>query len=57
LDVGVGARLRLRGRYYATLSGHAQVTQPHVAIHIVDEQVGSTGRPNLVANLMIGAWL
>jgi hypothetical protein len=56
-DAGVGARLRLLDRYYATLSGHAQVTQPHVAIHVVDEQVGSTGRPNLIANVMIGAWL
>ena len=57
VDAGVGARLRLVSRYYATLSGHVQVTQPRVAIHVVDEQVGSTGRPNLVANLMIGAWL
>jgi hypothetical protein len=57
VDAGAGARLRLVGRYYATLSGHVQVTQPRVAIHVVDEQVGSTGRPNLVANLMIGAWL
>jgi hypothetical protein len=47
----------LVSRYYATLSGHVQVTQPRVAIHVVDEQVGSTGRPNLAANLMLGAWL
>jgi hypothetical protein len=57
LDAGIGARLRLRGRYYATLSGHVQLTQPHVAIHVVDEQVGTTGRPNLIANFMLGAWL
>jgi hypothetical protein len=57
LDAGVGARLRLVGRYYATLSGHVQVMQPRVAIHVVDEQVAGTGRPNLVASVMIGAWL
>lgn len=57
LDAGLGARLRLVGRYYSTLTGHLQLAQPHVAIHAVDQEVGSTGRPNLVANLLIGAWL
>jgi len=56
-DAGAGARLRLPSRYYATLTGHVQLTQPHVSIHVVDEQIGSTGRPNLVANLTVGAWL
>lgn len=57
LDAGLGARLRLSGRYYSTLTGHLQLAQPHVAIHAVDQELGSTGRPNLVANLLIGAWL
>lgn len=57
LDVGAGASLRLPGRYYATLTGHLQMFQPHVAIHVVNEQIGSTGRPNLVANFLVGAWL
>jgi hypothetical protein len=56
-DAGLGARLRLAGRYYSTLTGHLQLAQPHVAIHVVDQELGSTGRPNLVANLLIGAWL
>jgi hypothetical protein len=57
LDAGAGGRLRLPGRYYATLSGHVQLTQPRVAIHVVDEELASSGRPNLVANLTIGTWL
>jgi hypothetical protein len=57
LDAGAGARLRLPHRYYATLTGHLQLAQPHVTIHVVDEQIGSTGRPNLAANLTVGAWL
>ena len=56
-DAGLGARLRLGGRYYSTLTGHLQLAQPHVAIHAVDQELGSAGRPNLVTNLMIGAWL
>jgi hypothetical protein len=57
LDAGVGARLRLPGRFYSTLTGHVQLVLPHVAIHIVDQQVASTGRPNLAGNLALGAWL
>lgn len=57
LDAGLGARLRLSGRFYSTLTGHVHLLQPHVAIHIVDRQVASTGRPNLAANLTLGAWL
>jgi hypothetical protein len=57
LDAGAGARWALPGRYYATLSGHVQVTQPRVTIYVVDDRIASTGRPSLVANLMVGAWL
>jgi hypothetical protein len=57
LDAGLGARLRLPGRFYSTLTGHVHLLMPHVAIHVVDQQVASTGRPNLAANLTLGAWL
>ncbi|RYZ07431.1 MAG: hypothetical protein EOO73_12315 [Myxococcales bacterium] len=57
LDAGAGARFLLPAGYFATLSGHLQLAQPRVAIHVLDERVGSTGRPSLVANLMVGAWL
>jgi hypothetical protein len=57
LDLGLGARLRLRGRFYSTLTGHVHLLQPHIAVHVVDQQIASTGRPNLAANLTLGAWL
>ncbi len=57
LDAGLGARLRLPDRYYATLTAHAQLAAPRVAIHAVDAEVGSTGRPNVLVNLTVGALL
>jgi hypothetical protein len=57
VDAGAGARWRWSSRFYATLSGHAQLAQPRVRIRVVDEQIASTGRPDLVLNLMVGAWL
>lgn len=57
LDAGAGARLRLTERFYATLTGHLQVTEPAIAIHIADEQVARTGRPTLLNQLTLGAWL
>jgi hypothetical protein len=57
LDAGLGARLRLPGRFYSTLTGHVHLLEPHVAVHVVDEQIASSGRPNLAANLTLGAWL
>ncbi len=57
VEAGAGARLRLRDRYYATLTGHVQLAEPRLDIHVVDDKVASTGRPYLVASLMVGAWL
>jgi hypothetical protein len=57
VDAGAGARWRWSSRFYATLSGHVQLAQPRVRIRAVDEQIASTGRPDLVLNLMVGAWL
>jgi hypothetical protein len=57
IDVSVGAGLRLRGRSYVTLAAHAQVAEPYVAIHIVDKVGATSGRPNLLLTLTLGAWL
>jgi hypothetical protein len=57
IDAGVGAGLRLSGRIYLTLSLHAQLADPYVAIHIVDTVAATTGRPNLGLALTLGAWL
>jgi hypothetical protein len=57
LDGGVGAGLRLAGRYYVSLAGHVQWAEPYVAIHILNAIVATSGRPNLVLTLTVGAWL
>jgi hypothetical protein len=57
LDGSFGAGLRLRDRYYLTVAAHLQVAAPYVAIHIVDDVVASSGRPNLLLSLTLGAWL
>jgi hypothetical protein len=57
IDVSLGTGLRLYGRSYLTLAAHAQVSAPYVAIHIVDTVGATSGRPNLLLTLTIGAWL
>lgn len=57
LDGSVGAGLRLYGRTYLTLAFHARVTQPYIAIHVVDTVAGTTGRPDYLLTLTVGAWL
>jgi hypothetical protein len=56
LDASVGAGLRFYGRSYLTLAAHAQVAAPYVAVYIVD-RVATSGRPNLLLTLTVGAWL
>ena len=56
-DASVGAWLHLPGRYYVSLAGHVQLAEPYVAIHIMDAIVATSGRPNLVVTLTVGAWL
>jgi hypothetical protein len=57
LDVSLGAGFLLYGRSYLTLAAHAQVAEPYVAIHIVDTVGATSGRPNLLLTLTLGAWL
>jgi hypothetical protein len=56
-DVAVGAGLRLADSLYLTLAAHAQVAEPYVAVHIVDEVGATSGRPNVLLTLTVGAWL
>jgi len=51
-----GVRLSLTPRYFLTLSGHAQLAQPYVAIHVLDSVVATSGRPNLLFTITLGAW-
>ena len=57
LDGSLGAGLRLSGRTYVTLAAHAQVAAPYVAIRFGNEIVATSGRPNLLLTLTVGAWL
>jgi hypothetical protein len=57
VDAGLGARVRLPGRYYLTAAAHVQVAEPHVAIHIADTLVATNGYPNLLFSFTVGAWL
>lgn len=57
LDGGVGLGLRLWGRTYATLAAHLQTAMPYVRIHLADDVAATSGRPNALFVLTIGAWL
>jgi hypothetical protein len=56
-DVSAGARLGLPDPFYLALASHVQLTQPSVAIHVVEPVVATTGRPNLLLTLTAGARL
>lgn len=53
----LGVRFELSQRYSLCLAGHVQMTAPYASIHFVDTEVATTGRPNLLASLTVGAWL
>ncbi len=57
IDVSLGAGIRLYGRSYLSFAAHAQVAEPYVAIHIADTVGATSGRPNLLLTLTVGAWL
>jgi hypothetical protein len=57
IDGSLGAGLPLGGRYYLTLAAHVHMAEPYVAIHFVDDVVATSGRPNLLLTLTVGAWL
>jgi len=57
VEAGVGAQLRLPDRFTLSLSAHAQVAEPYVAVRFVDAVVATSARPNLLITMTIGAWL
>lgn len=56
-DWSLGARLRITDSYFLIIATHLQLAAPYVAIHIVDKVVATSGHPNLVLSLTVGAWL
>ena len=57
VDAGVGAQLRLPDRFYASLTAHAQLAEPYVAVRFVGAEVATFARPNVLVTLTLGAWL
>lgn len=57
LDAGSGIGVRLWGRTYLSLAADVQMAAPYVAIHFVDAVGATTGRPNVLLGLTLGAWL
>jgi hypothetical protein len=57
VDGAVGTGLRLSQRTFLTLAAHLQVAQPYVVVHILDSVAATSGRPNLLFTLTLGAWL
>jgi hypothetical protein len=57
VDASAGVRLSLPEPYYLALTLHAQLAEPYVAVHVVDEVVATAGQPNLLLSLTLGAWL
>jgi hypothetical protein len=57
LDGSIGGRLRIYGRYHLGFAADVQLARPSAAIHFVDEQVATTGRPNVLLSLTVGARL
>jgi hypothetical protein len=54
-EARLGVRVGLSGGYHVALASHVHWAEPYVAIHFVDQLVASTGRPNLLLSLTLGA--
>ena len=57
VEGGLGAEVRLGANYSMSLAAHVQAAVPYVAIEFADEVVASSGRPNLLLSITLGAWL
>jgi hypothetical protein len=57
LDASAGAQWHVLGPFYVSGTGHVQLAEPYVTVHIADAVVATSGRPNLALALMLGAWL
>jgi hypothetical protein len=57
VEGSAGTELRLPNHCYLTLAAQVHLAEPYVAIHIADTVAATTGRPNLLLTLTLGAWL
>jgi len=56
-EAGGGVRWSTAHRYQLTLAAHVQVAEPYVTVYLAESAVATTGRPNLLLSLTLGAWL
>jgi hypothetical protein len=57
VDAGAGVLLRLPDRFYLSPAVHLQLAAPYLGVRFVDTVVATSGRPNLLLSLTVGAWL
>jgi hypothetical protein len=57
LDGGLGSWLKLRDRFYLALAAHVQMAEPYLGVRFIDTVVATSGRPNVLLTLTVGAWL
>jgi hypothetical protein len=57
LEASAGLRLRLGQRTHLTVAAHVQVAEPYVDIQVGNGGSATSGRPNLLLTLALGAWL
>jgi hypothetical protein len=57
LQAGLGTMVRLPDRFYLSLAAQVQVMEPYPVVRFVETVVATSGRPNLLLSLSIGAWL
>jgi len=56
LQASLGARLAFLERYELSLTAHAQLAQPYVAVYAGDATATTLGRPTFVLTLALGGW-
>jgi len=56
IEASAGLRLSFASRYFLTVGGQLQLAQPYVAIHVLESVVATSGSPNLLFTLTLGAW-
>lgn len=56
-QLSAGTEIELSRRFYLNLAAHAQLTQPKLVLHIVEDVAAVSGRPNLLASLALGVYL
>jgi hypothetical protein len=57
IEAGAGVRVRITPRFFGVGAVHTQLAEPYVAVRILDSVAATSGRPNLLLTLALGAWL